>query len=66
MGQVDMWKVSGDVVHQCGIGEEGSGGGVIGFTDGRHIMPGHGHRKVESSIWKTVTYNVKESGKPTM
>ena len=61
-----MRKVSGDVVHQGGIGEERGGGRVIGFADGVDIMPGHGHRKVESAIRKTVTYDVKESSQPAV
>jgi hypothetical protein len=42
MGQVDMGKVSGDVVDQGRIGEEKSRGRVIGFTDSMDIMPGLG------------------------
>ena len=48
------------------IGEEGSGGRVIGFTDCMNIMPGHGHRQMDCPIRKMISYNVKESGKPAV
>jgi hypothetical protein len=61
-----MREVSGDVVYQGRIGEERGRGRVIGFTDGMDIMPGHGNRQVECSIWQMVPYDVKECGKPTV
>ena len=60
---LEMWW---SAPSECRIGEEGSGGRVIGFTDCMNIMPGHGHRQRDCPIRKMISYNVKESGKPAV